>query len=50
MGNDPAGHARLEEILAQNGVQPTPGSRQRRRYRDDGGSDDDVLARVLRGG
>ena len=48
--NGSAGHSRLEEILAESGVQPATGSRRRRRYRDDDGSDDDVLSRVLRGG
>ncbi len=49
--NGGAGHSRLEEILAESGVQPATGSRRRRRYREDGnGSDDDVLSRVLRGG
>jgi hypothetical protein len=47
---DAAGHSRLEEILAESGVQPATGSRRRRRYREDDGSDDDVLSRVLRGG
>jgi hypothetical protein len=37
---------RLAEILAENGVTPATGGRRRRRYRDDGESDD-VLARVL---
>jgi hypothetical protein len=49
-GDGPAGHTRLEEILAESGVQPASGSRRRRRYRDEDGSDDDVLSRVLRGG
>jgi hypothetical protein len=48
--NGSTGHHRLEEILAESGVQPATGSRRRRRYREDDGSDDDVLARVLRGG
>lgn len=50
---EPADHAagpdtsdRLARILAENGVSPAPGGRRRRRYRDDGESDD-VLARVL---
>jgi hypothetical protein len=43
-----AGHARLAEILAESGVRTDPGSRRRRRYRDeDERSADDVLARVL---
>ncbi|WP_166521367.1 hypothetical protein [Modestobacter roseus] len=42
-----AGHARLEQILAENGV-PAPSGRRRRRYRDEEGGDDDVLSRVLR--
>jgi hypothetical protein len=37
---------RLAEILAENGVSPSGGGRRRRRYREDGESDD-VLARVL---
>jgi hypothetical protein len=37
---------RLAEILAENGVSPSTGSRRRRRYREDG-EPDDVLARVL---
>ncbi|WP_369132571.1 hypothetical protein [Modestobacter sp. I12A-02662] len=44
---EPQGHARLEQILAESGVE-APSGRRRRRYRDDddtGG--DDVLARVL---
>lgn len=43
-----SGHARLEQILADSGVSPTPG-RRRRRYRDedDPQPPDDVLARVL---
>jgi hypothetical protein len=45
----PGGHSRLDEILAESGVQPASGSRRRRRYRDEDGSDDDVLSRVLRG-
>jgi hypothetical protein len=48
--NGTGGHDRLEEILAESGVQPATGNRRRRRYRDDDGSDDDVLSRVLRGG
>jgi hypothetical protein len=48
--NGAPGHSRLEEILAEGGVQPATGSRRRRRYREDDGSDDDVLARILRGG
>jgi hypothetical protein len=43
-----AGHARLAEILAESGVRTDPGSRRRRRYRDeDARPADDVLARVL---
>jgi len=45
-----SGHARLEQILAESGVQPPSGGRSgRRRYRDDDGESagDDVLARVL---
>jgi hypothetical protein len=44
-----AGHARLEQILAESGVQaPADGRSRRRRYRDeDGGTGDDVLSRVL---
>jgi hypothetical protein len=37
---------RLAELLAENGVSPSTGSRRRRRYREDG-EPDDVLARVL---
>ncbi|RBY83460.1 DUF6779 domain-containing protein [Blastococcus sp. TF02A-30] len=37
---------RLAEILAENGVTPAGGGRRRRRYREDGDSDD-VLSRVL---
>ncbi|TFV63884.1 UNVERIFIED_ORG: hypothetical protein E4P37_13970 [Bacillus sp. AZ43] len=48
---EPAGPSRhdkrLEDILAENGVQPPSGGRRRRRYRDDD-EPDDVLARVLR--
>jgi hypothetical protein len=46
---DAAGHARLEQILADSGAGPTPG-RRRRRYRDEEHPQppDDVLARVLR--
>jgi hypothetical protein len=46
---EPQGHARLEQILAESGVQaPTGGRSRRRRYRDeDGDPTDDVLARVL---
>ncbi len=40
------GTGRLAEILAENGVTPTTGGRRRRRYREDGDSDD-VLSRVL---
>ncbi|RBY94114.1 hypothetical protein DQ244_01760 [Blastococcus sp. TBT05-19] len=36
----------LARILAENGVTPSSGGRRRRRYREDGESDD-VLARVL---
>jgi hypothetical protein len=43
------GHARLEEILAEGGVDPAAGGRRRRRYRDEDDAQDDVLARVLRG-
>jgi hypothetical protein len=43
---DSAGHQRLTEILADNGVQPPSGGRRRRRYRDED-DPDDVLARVL---
>ncbi len=38
----------LARILAENGPAPSTGGRRKRRYRDDGESDD-VLARVLRG-
>ncbi len=41
---DPAG--RLSELLAESGLTPPSGGRRRRRYREDGESDD-VLARVL---
>jgi hypothetical protein len=41
---DPAG--RLAELLAESGLTPPSGGRRRRRYREDGESDD-VLARVL---
>jgi hypothetical protein len=41
-----AGHARLAEILAENGA-PGTGGRRRRRYRDEDEPADDVLARVL---
>ncbi len=47
---EPSGHARLEQILAESGVEAPSGSRsRRRRYRDeDGGTgEDDVLARLL---
>ncbi|MGY1639639.1 DUF6779 domain-containing protein [Geodermatophilus sp. SYSU D00703] len=40
------GAVRLAEILAANGVSPSSGGRRRRRYRDDGETDD-VLSRVL---
>ena len=43
-GQDPSD--RLAQILAENGVSPSSGGRRRRRYREDGQSDD-VLARVL---
>jgi hypothetical protein len=47
---DPSGagedDGRLAEILAENGVSPSTGSRRRRRYREDD-EPDDVLARVL---
>jgi hypothetical protein len=39
---------RLAQILAENRVEPSSGGRRRRRYREDGETDD-VLARVLRG-
>jgi hypothetical protein len=45
-----SGHARLEQILAESGVEvPSGGRSRRRRYRDedDGAAGDDVLARVL---
>jgi hypothetical protein len=44
------GHARLEQILAESGVEvPSGGRSRRRRYRDEDGEavGDDVLARVL---
>jgi hypothetical protein len=43
------GHARLEQILAESGVEaPTGGRSRRRRYREEGeAAGDDVLARVL---
>jgi hypothetical protein len=41
------GHARLEQILAENAALPADGGRRRRRYREDDESGDDVLARVL---
>ncbi|MCZ2830060.1 hypothetical protein O2W14_14570 [Modestobacter sp. VKM Ac-2986] len=46
---EPAGHARLEQILAESGVAaPSGGRSRRRRYREEGQEDgDDVLARVL---
>jgi hypothetical protein len=47
---EPSGHARLEQILAESGVEAPSGARsRRRRYRDeDGGTTgDDVLSRVL---
>jgi hypothetical protein len=47
---EPQGHARLEQILAESGVETPSGGRSRhRRYRDedDGTAGDDVLARVL---
>ena len=46
---EPAGHARLEQILAQSGVAaPSGGRSRRRRYREEGQEDgEDVLARVL---
>ncbi len=43
------GSVRVDQILADSGVTPATGSRRRRRYREDDGSDD-VLSRVLRGG
>ncbi|WP_222262525.1 hypothetical protein [Modestobacter marinus] len=43
---EPQGHARLEQILAESGVE-TPSGRRRRRYRDDDDGGDDVLSRVL---
>ncbi|TKJ20029.1 hypothetical protein A6V29_09500 [Blastococcus sp. CCUG 61487] len=42
----PGTEKRLAEILAENGATPPSGGRRRRRYREDGESDD-VLARVL---
>ena len=45
----PRGHDRLEQILSESGVRPGTGTRRRRRYRDEDGAEDDVLARVLRG-
>lgn len=42
----PGTEKRLADILAENGVAPPSGGRRRRRYREDGDSDD-VLARVL---
>lgn len=42
----PGSGGRLAEILAENGVSPAAGGRRRRRYREDGDSDD-VLSRVL---
>jgi hypothetical protein len=42
----PESDSRLAEILAENGVSPSTGGRRRRRYREEGESDD-VLARVL---
>jgi hypothetical protein len=45
-GNDGNDGNRLGEILAENGVSVSTGGRRRRRYREDGESDD-VLARVL---
>jgi hypothetical protein len=42
----PESDSRLAEILAENGVSPATGGRRRRRYREEGESDD-VLARVL---
>jgi hypothetical protein len=44
------GQSRPEETLAEGGVQPATGGRRRRRYREEDGSGDDVLARILRGG
>jgi hypothetical protein len=43
---EPAGHARLAEILAANAVAPADAPRRRHRYRQDD-EPDDVLARVL---
>ncbi|WP_346621489.1 DUF6779 domain-containing protein [Blastococcus montanus] len=45
-GSGPDATDRLARILAENGVSPSSGGRRRRRYREDGESDD-VLARVL---
>jgi hypothetical protein len=45
-GTDDGHDPRLAEILAENGVSPSTGSRRRRRYREEG-EPDDVLARVL---
>ena len=42
----PGTEKRLADILAENGVAPPSGGRRRRRYREDGDTDD-VLARVL---
>ena len=45
-----SGHARLEQILAESGVEaPSGGRSRRRRYRDEDGESagDDVLSRVL---
>ena len=46
---EPAGHARLAQILAESGVAaPSGGRSRRRRYREEGKDEqDDVLARVL---
>jgi hypothetical protein len=41
---DPA--RRLADLVAESGLTPPSGGRRRRRYREDGESDD-VLARVL---
>ncbi len=43
---EPAGHQRLQEILAESGISAT-GGRRRRHHRAEGEPADDVLARVL---
>ena len=46
--DEPSGHERLTQILAESGHSSPGGRRHRRRRAEDGTDGDDVLARVLR--